>query len=217
MAASTAEVKNRGWSVCTTAVSVWRSARVSRQVVKGVCVSGAGGGVCVPRVLLKTEAVLWQWAVWEAAQFTVLSKLRTPLGRAQDTFQTIEGIIRSLAAHSLNTEQELSQWSGGDTDDGHHSNQLRLALLLQFLENLEKLMYNAYEGCANALTAPPKGIRTFFYTNRQTCQDWLTRIRLALMRVGLLSGQPAVTVRHGLDLLTEIQNSSTLGPELEAL
>uniref|UniRef100_A0A671RI04 Serine/threonine-protein kinase SMG1 n=1 Tax=Sinocyclocheilus anshuiensis TaxID=1608454 RepID=A0A671RI04_9TELE len=169
----------------------------------------------VPRALLKTEAVLWQWAVWEAAQFTVLSKLRTPLGRAQDTFQTIEGMIRSLAAHSLNTEQELSQWSGGESDEGHHTNQLRLALLLQFLENLEKLMYNAYEGCASALTAPPKGIRTFFYTNRQTCQDWLTRIRLALMRVGLLSGQPAVTVRHGFDLLTEIKNSSAQGPEME--
>lgn len=51
---------------------------------------GSRPGV-VPRALLKTEAVLWQWAVWEAAQFTVLSKLRTPLGRAQDTFQTIEG------------------------------------------------------------------------------------------------------------------------------
>uniref|UniRef100_A0A672JXD5 Serine/threonine-protein kinase SMG1 n=1 Tax=Sinocyclocheilus grahami TaxID=75366 RepID=A0A672JXD5_SINGR len=47
----------------------------------------------VPRALLKTEAVLWQWAVWEAAQFTVLSKLRTPLGRAQDTFQTIEVLV----------------------------------------------------------------------------------------------------------------------------
>ncbi|TRY87779.1 hypothetical protein DNTS_015691 [Danionella cerebrum] len=169
----------------------------------------------VPRSLLKTEAVLWQWAVWEAAQFTVLSKLRTPLGRAQDTFQTIEGIIRSLAAHSLNSEQELSQWSGAESDEGHHTNQLRLALLLQFLENLEKLMYNAYEGCASALTAPPKGIRTFFYTNKQTCQDWLTRIRLALMRVGLLSGQPAVTVRHGFDLLIEIKNSSAQGPEIE--
>lgn len=66
------------------------------------------------------------------------------------------GMIRSLAAHSLNSEQELSQWSGGESDEGHHTNQLRLALLLQFLENLEKLMYNAYEGCANALTAPPK-------------------------------------------------------------
>lgn len=55
----------------------------------------------------------------------------------------------------------------------------------------------------------PQGIRTFFYTNRQTCQDWLTRIRLALMRVGILCGQPAVTVRHGFDLLSEVKNSST--------
>lgn len=54
-----------------------------------------------------------------------------------------------------------------------------------------------------------QGIRTFFYTNRQTCQDWLTRIRLALMRVGILCGQPAVTVRHGFDLLSEVKNSST--------
>ncbi|KAG7459406.1 hypothetical protein MATL_G00210290 [Megalops atlanticus] len=173
-------------------------------------------GAAVPRPLLKSEAVLWQWAVWEAAQFTVLSKLRTPLGRAQDTFQTIEGMIRSLATHSASPEQELSQWSSGEGDEGHHSSQLRLTLLLQFLENLEKLMYNAYEGCANALTAPPKGIRTFFYTNRQTCQDWLTRIRLALMRVGLLSGQPAVTVRHGFDLLAEMRNSSAQGAEMEA-
>lgn len=66
-------------------------------------------------------------------------------------------MIRSLAAHSLNPEQDLGAWAGTGSDgDGHHSNQLRLALLLQFLENLEKLMYNAYEGCANALTAPPK-------------------------------------------------------------
>ncbi|KAF7200875.1 serine/threonine-protein kinase SMG1 isoform X2 [Nothobranchius furzeri] len=170
----------------------------------------------VSQALLKTEVVLWQWAVWEAAQFTVLSKLRTPLGRAQDTFQTIEGMIRSLAAHSLNPEQDLGAWAGSGSDgDGHHSNQLRLSLLLQYLENLEKLMYNAYEGCANALTAPPKGIKTFFHTNRQTCQDWLTRIRLALMRVGLLSGQPAVTVRHGFDLLTEFKSSSTQAAELE--
>lgn len=52
-----------------------------------------------------------------------------------------------------------------------------------------------------------KVIRTFFYTNRQTCQDWLTRIRLSIMRVGLLAGQPAVTVRHGFDLLTEMKTN----------
>lgn len=54
------------------------------------CADSGKPGV-VPQALLKNEAVLWQWAVWEAAQFTVLSKLRTPLGRAPDTFQTIEG------------------------------------------------------------------------------------------------------------------------------
>ncbi|XP_063286393.1 serine/threonine-protein kinase SMG1 isoform X2 [Pelobates fuscus] len=161
----------------------------------------------IPRNLLKTDAVLWQWAVWEAAQFTVLSKLRTPLGRAQDTFQTIEGIIRSLAAHTLNPDQDVAQWTTADNDEGHGNNQLRLVLLLQYLENLDKLMYNAYEGCANALTSPPKVIRTFFYTNRQTCQDWLTRIRIAIMRVGLLAGQPAVTVRHGFDLLAEMKSN----------
>ncbi|XP_078521376.1 serine/threonine-protein kinase SMG1 [Lissotriton helveticus] len=169
----------------------------------------------IPRNLLKTEAVLWQWAVWEAAQFTVLAKLRTPLGRAQDTFQTIEGIIRGLAAHTVNPDQDISQWTTADNDEGHSNNQLRVVLLLQFLEDLEKLMYNAYEGCANALTAPPKVIRTFFYTNRQTCQDWLTRIRIAIMRVGLLAGQPAVTVRHGFDLLAEMKNSPSQGNELE--
>ncbi|XP_044160054.1 LOW QUALITY PROTEIN: serine/threonine-protein kinase SMG1 [Bufo gargarizans] len=170
----------------------------------------------IPRNLLKTEAVLWQWVLWEAAQFTVLSKLRTPLGRAQDTFQTIEGIIRGLAAHTLNPDQDVSQWTTADNDEGHANNQLRLVLLLQYLENLDKLMYNAYEGCANALTSPPKVIRTFFYTNRQTCQDWLTRIRIAIMRVGLLAGQPAVTVRHGFDLLSEMKNNSApQGTEFE--
>lgn len=66
-------------------------------------------------------------------------------------------MVRSLAAHTVNPEQDLGAWFGpGGDGDGHHSIQLRLAHLLQYLESLEKLMYNAYEGCANALTAPPK-------------------------------------------------------------
>lgn len=66
------------------------------------------------------------------------------------------GIIRSLAAHTLNPDQDVSQWTTAENDEGHANNQLRLVLLLQYLENLDKLMYNAYEGCANALTSPPK-------------------------------------------------------------
>lgn len=74
---------------------------------RGCAESGKPG--VVPQALLKNEAVLWQWAVWEAAQFTVLSKLRTPLGRAPDTFQTIEGntllmyvILMSMSKYASN-------------------------------------------------------------------------------------------------------------------
>lgn len=34
--------------------------------------------------------------------------------------------------------------------------QLQCVLLLQFIENLEKLMYNGYEGCVVGLPSPPK-------------------------------------------------------------
>ena len=33
---------------------------------------------------------------------------------------------------------------------------LRSTLLLRFVEDLEKLMYNAFEGCAVGLPSPPK-------------------------------------------------------------
>lgn len=37
----------------------------------------------------------------------------------------------------------------------------RVVLVLQFMEHLEKLLYNAYEGCAVAMVAPPKVIIKF--------------------------------------------------------
>lgn len=70
------------------------------------------------------------------------------------------------------------------------------------------------EQCCETSFLSLKVIRTFFYTNRQTCQDWLTRIRLSIMRVGLLAGQPAVTVRHGFDLLTEMKTNNSISQVL---
>jgi PI-3-kinase-related kinase SMG-1 len=36
------------------------------------------------------EGLLWFWALWECAQFCVQQRLKTPLGKAQDTFVAIE-------------------------------------------------------------------------------------------------------------------------------
>ena len=44
------------------------------------------------------DRLLWFWAVWEAAQFCVLSKLRTPLGKPQETFTAIESTLKNYTA-----------------------------------------------------------------------------------------------------------------------
>ena len=60
-------------------------------------------------------------------------------------------------------------FSDSDTDDTSdvstdNSSVLRVTVLLQFMEHLEKLLYNAYEGCTCAMVAPPK-------VNRQTTDE----------------------------------------------
>ncbi len=42
------------------------------------------------------EGLLWFWALWECAQFCVQSKLKTPLGKASDTFLAIEGVLKFI-------------------------------------------------------------------------------------------------------------------------
>ncbi|EDO48438.1 predicted protein, partial [Nematostella vectensis] len=98
----------------------------------------------------RCESVLWFWATWEAAQFCILSRLRTPLGRAQETFQAIEGKRETPISHKIAQFFILCQ------GPKPFSSQLRACLLLQFVEALEKLMYNAHDGCTVGLPSPPK-------------------------------------------------------------
>ena len=53
------------------------------------------------------------------------------------------------------------RFADSDSDDSgdvssESNSVLRVNVLLQFMEHLEKLLYNAYEGCACAMVAPPK-------------------------------------------------------------
>ena len=57
---------------------------------------------------------LWFWAAWEAAQFCVLSKLRTPLGKPHDTFTTIESAVKRYAAEVRNKDGDDSTRHGDD-------------------------------------------------------------------------------------------------------
>ena len=52
-----------------------------------------------------------------------------------------------------------------------------------------------------------QAVRTFFRTNKGTCQEWLSRIRLSVIVMALHSGQSAVTVRHAFELLRDMKES----------
>ncbi len=49
-------------------------------------------------------------------------------------------------------------------------------------------------GC-NSVSSSFQSVRAFFRTNKNTCREWLNRIRLALMTVALENDQCAMVVR----------------------
>uniref|UniRef100_A0A1I8JNN9 Non-specific serine/threonine protein kinase n=1 Tax=Macrostomum lignano TaxID=282301 RepID=A0A1I8JNN9_9PLAT len=75
----------------------------------------------------------WFWATWEVSWFCVLNKLKVPWNRAQDTFLAIEDALNRLVNQRLSANP--SDWHRG-------------YCVLLFMEQLEKLVFNAYEGCA---------------------------------------------------------------------
>lgn len=159
---------------------------------------------------LENNSVLFPWVCWEAAQLCVLNKLRTPLGKPPETFTRIENAIRSFAKQTKTFEFNL------ENNVKAVDELKRCRLLLEFFEYLEKVIYNASEGTASALLAPPKNVRTFFHANKATCASWLNRIRLAVIVVAMHAGESAVAVRNGQYLLNELsETKNTQGQEFE--
>lgn len=186
----------------------------------------------LPVLASHLRTLLWKWLAWEPAQHCIASKLRTTLGKPQDTFTSIEGAIKGRAKEVRECGQTAEKSQGvsktddektgksvngnekGGNDVKVHS--LAVMLLVEFLESLEKAMFNASDGCAVAVPPPNKSVRAFFRTNRQTCTEWLSRIRAAVIVVALNCGRPEVAVRHSYKLLQELKdNNNTQSTDFE--
>ncbi|KAJ8940266.1 hypothetical protein NQ314_010760 [Rhamnusium bicolor] len=146
---------------------------------------------------VSSRQVLNNWTTLEAAQFCVNYKLRTPLGKPNETFTKIEGALNELGNELITLKK-----SGGKVDnfktDGN-----RVRLLLMFVEHLEKCIYNASEGCAMAMPPATKVVRSFFIANTNTCNEWFSRIRMVVMHTALHCGDVNIALRHGQCLLKD--------------
>eukprot|EP00731_Ephydatia_muelleri_P029201 Em0020g845a len=182
----------------------------------------------INHLVCNCDAMLWFWATYEAAQYCLLTRLRTPLGQPAETFTAIENVLRAYTQEvdpqngklQRDTPSSFSGHMGTGLGPRHYTVHLRAVLLLEFLEHLDKLMYNAYEGTCVTLPAVPKSVRAFFHKNMDTCLDWLSRVRGYLVSIALHAGMPAVAVRHGFAALKDFSQTSqkmALGFELPKL
>lgn len=152
---------------------------------------------------------LISWGQWEAAQFCVNNKLRTPLGKAQDTFIKIESIIKEDARILA-----LKENSTVDNIKNLINNQKQARILLGFMECLEKVIYNASEGTAFAMPAPPQISKTFFRVNAPTCNEWFSRIRTAVDLVALHCMEPEMVIRYSEEVLKNLFKQNKINDPL---
>uniref|UniRef100_A0A915JT02 Uncharacterized protein n=1 Tax=Romanomermis culicivorax TaxID=13658 RepID=A0A915JT02_ROMCU len=153
---------------------------------------------------------LWYWAVWECAQLCINSRLKTPFGKPQDTFLTIEAEIKALS-HESQSNEILHGEKGTKLIA---SEWFRVRWLLVFVEILDKQLYNAYEGTAFALPSPSKKeAKIFFRTNKSTCKEWLNRLRFALMNVALKNGLHSMVIRLMWQFFFDVEYAGLKAPD----
>ncbi|TDG41569.1 hypothetical protein AWZ03_012007 [Drosophila navojoa] len=142
------------------------------------------------------------WLQFEAARFCVDQKLRTPLGKPQDTFLAFEAIVTRYARLLSGCGKDNERRAFDDLSLQQLSNtRANLNLLLGFLDALEKLIYNAAEGSAFALRAPEKPVSAFFRLNNPTCQSWFNRIRTSVIIIAMHCHQPELVIRYAQQIL----------------
>lgn len=152
-----------------------------------------GGSTQFFDLTLNSIEMLTNWCTLEAARFCVNSKLRTPLGKPNETFTKIETALNELGNDLLINKGVKNRCIA------------RVRLLLQFVEHLEKCIYNASEGCAT-IAPPTKSVKSFFIANTNTCLEWWSRIRMVVAHVALHCGESALALRHAQNLLKNSQD-----------
>jgi serine/threonine-protein kinase SMG1 len=153
-------------------------------------------------VTLKDVRLLTSWIQNEAARYCVNNKLRTPLGKAQETIVKIENIIKDYA-RILALKDDFKVKSYRNV----LANQRNARILLGFMESLEKAIYNASEGNAFGIPSPEKPAKTFFRLNYATCNEWFTRNRLAIHLISLHCMELEMVIRCSTSVLKDMVNA----------
>ncbi|XP_047026629.1 serine/threonine-protein kinase SMG1 [Helicoverpa zea] len=155
------------------------------------------------------------WALSELAQTCVSLKLRTILGKPQETFMRIEGALKGIAREISSHDTKYIGTDQQTLVEVTTSEQTRTRWITEFMMFLEKYIYNAAEGTATVLPAVAKPVRTFFHTNWPTCREWLTRVRPAALVVSLYAGHFGAAIYHASLILQNAAANPNSNTDIE--
>jgi hypothetical protein len=156
--------------------SFWTS---SLELIRREC----GTNVCATSIVAK-----WQWIIAQLAQYCVDVRIKTPFGKALETFLQFESMFSHLFLsfhYSMDIVSDeirrlaklvtpgalLSPISQCSEEKDNIDNidkvppineWMRVRMLLDFIETLDKMMYNAYEG---AVVSPAHVSKVDCYIN----------------------------------------------------
>lgn len=123
------------------------------------------------------------WALEEVARYCISTKLRTPLGNPAQTLEGLERVALGMAGlNDLALKEAMTSviqnvkhntlelvFSNVDNDVKIRGSRLvSLRALLDFINTLEKLMYNAFEGSINLPPTSVQQTSIFFRGNKKT-------------------------------------------------
>ena len=148
------------------------------------------------------------WIGYQLSQFCINGKLKTPLGKAQETLTTIEKVIRQLTTNAAAASVQKPKQPLDISIDKKDTEKVALNTinvnecrrLLTFFELLEKTMANAWDGSAYYWASPSGGkpIMSFFKANKKTCLDWLSRLRVTVVQLAFYVGEYGYAARNAL-------------------
>lgn len=161
------------------------------------------------------SSICTSWGLSELAQTCITLKLRTALGKPQETFMKIEGALKGVARDISSTETKYVASEQQKLLDIIIAELVRTRWFIEFMTYLEKYTYNAAEGTAIVLPVVAKPVRTFFHTNWSTCREWQNRVRPANLAVSLYSGHFGAAIYHASLILKTANANANI--DIEAI
>ncbi|ULU12958.1 hypothetical protein L3Y34_015876 [Caenorhabditis briggsae] len=153
----------------------------------------------------------WDWIINQTANFCIVNKMKTPLGKPMQTFAAFENEIKRLAKEVINRKSSDKKPKSTTEDVPPPATPplkfsiqwLRVHLLLKLIEVLEKIMISSIRGGSSIfnLTEIPVTARQFFIMNSSSCEVWLNRVYYPALIVAYFNGYYGLVIRFGSNAL----------------